>query len=446
LTTGSIALNVWSYIVGTSDGTSMRLYVNGTQVAAGLAGGPNYGGAPNFDALISRFGLPGDVADLAIYSSALSVAQIGSHYAAAGYSPGPITNLVATASTNSASLTWTTPSYAGTSPISFYSLTPVVDGKASTTITVSGNGTGANIANLPAGASYAFQVQASNASGTGVQVTSSAVTINSPGSGPGLFGQYLLLRGGPNDVQAWAHYGIVSRNNVPAMNTWTLEERLWGLNSMSTNGGHASIGVLSGTPSNPNDQSPVAGLYFDLSGTKGYFVWPGGGSCQIAPPDNQGIPLAFDGPTTTPAHVALTYDGTNIRGFINGSMVCGPVAASAALPAAPFGYMDNSGLNQAYFDEFRVSNVARWTNSFTPPTQQYTTDGNTLVLWHFNDYPISKLRTTHILARTGDDGTGYPITIIPSTYRDFSGNLNHANTIWQSGGSGNLGDDDSRMS
>ena len=57
LTTGSIALNVWSYIVGTSDGTMMRLYVNGKQAAAGAAGAPNYGGTPNFDALISRFGL-----------------------------------------------------------------------------------------------------------------------------------------------------------------------------------------------------------------------------------------------------------------------------------------------------------------------------------------------------------------------------------------------------
>src|SRR5438094_26807 len=100
LTTGSIALNVWSYIVGTSDGTMMRLYVNGKQAAAGAAGAPNYGGTPNFDALISRFGLPGDVADLAIYGSALTPVQIAGHYATARYAPAPISNLVATASTN----------------------------------------------------------------------------------------------------------------------------------------------------------------------------------------------------------------------------------------------------------------------------------------------------------------------------------------------------------
>ena len=33
-----------------------------------------------------------------------------------------------------------------------------------------------------------------------------------------------------------------------------------------------------------------------------------------------------------------------------------------------------------YLDEFRISNCARWTENFTPPTAQYTKDGNTLVL------------------------------------------------------------------
>ena len=435
LTTGSIALNVWSYIVGTSDGTTMRLYVNGKEAAAGGAGAPSYGGTPNFDALISRFGMPGDVADLAIYGSALSPAQIASHFATAGNPPGPVTNLVATASTNSASLTWTVPSYVGTSPINSYTVTPVVDGNSSTPITISGNGTGANIPNLPGGASYTFGVQANNASGASVVVTSSAVTINSSSAGPGLFGTYLYLRGSPTTTQAFSHYGFVSRNNAPALATWTIEGRIWGIQVSSALGAHMFFGYLGGTTTNPDDNG-IAGLEFRLSSTVSYFVWPGG-SCQLHT-DVYGVPDALSLANNTPAHVALTYDGTTVRGFINGNNNIGPngeacsvPTAAAALPSAPFGFFDHYGLVQGTSDEFRVSSTARWTSSFTPPAQQYSPpyDGNTTILWHFNDYAISKLPSTHIVADQNDGGI-FASGIIPSTYRDSSGNINHANTVW----------------
>ena len=109
------------------------------------------------------------------------------------------------------------PSYGGTSAITSYTVTPIVGGRTSSPITVGGNGNGANIPNLPGGGSYAFQVQANNASGAGIVVVSSAVTIGSPTPAPGGFDKYLFMRGGPNDVAAWAHYGLVSRNNASAL-------------------------------------------------------------------------------------------------------------------------------------------------------------------------------------------------------------------------------------
>ncbi len=445
-TSAALPIGVWSYVVGTSDGTVARIYVNGKETNANIGAGPNYGGQPNFDALITRFGIPADIADVAIYSSALTSSQVAGHYATAGYAPGPVSNLVATASTNSASLTWTAPSYVGTSPISSYTVTPVVDGKSSTPIAISGNGTGANIPNLPGGASYTFQVQANNASGAGLIVTSSAVTIGSPAAGPGGFGTYLYMRGGPGQGQAYAHYGFVSRNNVAAMSSWTLEERLWSFSQVSSDpGSHAALGMLSGTPGNPTDQNPIAGLSFGLSDAPNhqtYFVWPGGGTCTI-PSDNYGIPFAID--NALPAHIALTYDGTKVRGFINGILVsgCEVTTGGAAIAAAPFGFMDNAGIYQAAFDEFRVSNTARYTSNFTPPDLQFTTDANTMALWRFNDYPISKLPSTHIVPDQNDGGI-FSSGQIPSTYRDSSGNTNHANTIWATSHAINNGSEDWR--
>jgi RHS repeat-associated protein len=450
LTTGSVGSaaalpnGVWTYVVGTSDGIAVRLFINGKQQTVGTAGSTNYGGAPNFDAQIARNTYSGDIANVAIYPTVLTASQIATHYAAAGYTPGPVSNLVATASTNSAGLRWTTPTYIGTSPITSYTITPIVDGKASPSISVGGSGTGANIPNLPGGASYTFQVQANNVSGVGVAVTSNAVTINSPAAGPGGFGTYLYLRSGPGNGQAYSHYGFVSRNNLPALAAWTLEARLWGFNSISAQGSHAALGFLGGTPSSPTDVNPLAGLNFNIGGAplQTYFVWPGGGSCAI-PSDASGIPVAFNGSISAAAHVALTYDGTTVRGFINGAQACSQATTTAALPAAPFGFMDNAGLRDAYFDEIRVSNAARWVANFTPPSQQYTTDGSTTVLWHFNDYPISKLPSTHIFSRDSD-GISYAGGIVPSTYRDASGSLNHANTVWSSGYSNVAGNDDWR--
>jgi hypothetical protein len=82
----ALSLNAWHHVVGTWDGTTLRLYADGAQVAtatpaakpvAGMDGlyigkrHDNAGSAPFF---------PGRIDEVAIYSAALSAARITDHY------------------------------------------------------------------------------------------------------------------------------------------------------------------------------------------------------------------------------------------------------------------------------------------------------------------------------------------------------------------------------
>lgn len=87
-------------------------------------------------------------------------------------------------------------------------------------------------------------------------------------------------------------------------------------------------------------------------------------------------------------HIALSFDGSNYRLFINGVLQ----ASSAATTQSAFFARSlilgcangrTSGAS-GYFDEFRFSNTARYTANFTPSTTAFTSDSNTIVLNHFD--------------------------------------------------------------
>ena len=71
--------------------------------------------------------------------------------------------------------------------------------------------------------------------------------------------------------------------------------------------------------------------------------------------------VSFDGPTynvtlgtTNWNHIVYTYDGTNIRGYINGSLVAGPTAASGNGSSAQSDFFSigadrASGSGQSFF-------------------------------------------------------------------------------------------------
>ena len=90
-------------------------------------------------------------------------------------------------------------------------------------------------------------------------------------------------------------------------------------------------------------------------------------------------------------HVAGSWDGSWMRLFVNGSLVgstefTGPIYHSGPGDQSlkiGNGWTLIDGIN-AGIDEVRVSDVARYTGSFSP-AEQHSTDSNTAGLWHFDE-------------------------------------------------------------
>jgi hypothetical protein len=95
-------------------------------------------------------------------------------------------------------------------------------------------------------------------------------------------------------------------------------------------------------------------------------------------------------------HYALVREGTGtnqLKFYIDGALVgtntdaanYGVTAATLTIGGLNF-TTDPTGSQSGPFliDEFRVSNTARYTAAFTPPTAAFTNDANTLELYHFD--------------------------------------------------------------
>ena len=81
----SIVLNQWTHLVGTYDGTTLRLYVNGALVSSNtVTYTPNTTRplrvAAGRTELSAQYLLPGRVDEVAVYGSALSAARVQAHY------------------------------------------------------------------------------------------------------------------------------------------------------------------------------------------------------------------------------------------------------------------------------------------------------------------------------------------------------------------------------
>lgn len=85
-------------------------------------------------------------------------------------------------------------------------------------------------------------------------------------------------------------------------------------------------------------------------------------------------------------HVAVSRSGTDLRLFVNGTLQ-GTVTDSTNISSASaiyIGHRNAAQFNTGYVDEFRVSNTARYTASFTPHTEPLQSDSDTVLLLHFD--------------------------------------------------------------
>ncbi|MGB4965639.1 MAG: LamG-like jellyroll fold domain-containing protein, partial [Microgenomates group bacterium] len=113
-------------------------------------------------------------------------------------------------------------------------------------------------------------------------------------------------------------------------------------------------------------------------------------------------------PTVQPvrqwAHVAVSYDGTTIRIFVNG-VQCASQNDSVYVDGGTFdvaGVADYPMLS----DEIRVSSMARYTSNFIPSTSPFVRDSNTKLLYHFDENGDDPRNTGKILDDSGNSNHG----------------------------------------
>ena len=96
-------------------------------------------------------------------------------------------------------------------------------------------------------------------------------------------------------------------------------------------------------------------------------------------------------PTTTWTHIAIVRQGTSLKWYKNGTLTDTTTTTASAwvnrtdcFIGANFSDQSAGNNINAYIDELRISNSARYTANFTAPTAPFVNDSNTLVLIHAN--------------------------------------------------------------
>lgn len=71
-------------------------------------------------------------------------------------------------------------------------------------------------------------------------------------------------------------------------------------------------------------------------------------------------------------HIAIVNKSNTIKAYLNGVLQCSGYADTGSEANLYVNYKeDTRNYSSFLFDEFRISDIARWTSNFTPPTKPY---------------------------------------------------------------------------
>jgi len=123
-------------------------------------------------------------------------------------------------------------------------------------------------------------------------------------------------------------------------------------------------------------------------------------------------------------HVALTWDGSNYRFFVNGSLVFTVNSSTAPNPATSknviIGYNTNTHYFPGYISNVRITvdNGAQYTAAFTPPTEPLTAISGTSLLTCQSNRFVDNSSNAHSITVNGDPEVTPFSPFAPSTAYD----------------------------
>jgi hypothetical protein len=353
---GAVVAGQAQHVVASFDGTTRRLYVNGTQVASDtLAGGPtstsngvaigSWGGTQEFFA--------GTVDDVAVYDTALTATRVSAHYTEGAGAPPPPpvvlapSGLTATAtSTSQINLAWVDNATNETEYVVERDTTNAF-ASPQTTVLPAGS-TAQSVTGLAAGTQYFFRVRARNATtASNWSSTANATTQATPPPPPTGYAQTVLA---DNPISHWRLGEASGTTTADARGvnagTFVNAPTLGAASLLASDTANKAL-TLDGT----NDHVRVANsnsLRIPLPLTLEAWIKPttipAAGSFASVLTKRESYSLQFNGPrleltimqngtrrrAQAPVgavvagqtyHVAGTYDGTTMRLYVNGTQV-----------------------------------------------------------------------------------------------------------------------------
>ncbi len=326
--TGLVQANTWQHYAMTYDGTTVKLYLDGTQVATAAK-------TISINLLRAHIGKNvnnssywgGAIDDARMYTYALSAAEVQALASSAPQPPAAPTGLGATAQGSSQiNLSWTDNATDETG----YQIERSTSETTGFALihTTAASATSYNNTELNAGTTYYYRVRAVNGNGESTYSnTANATTASASGSGP--VGHW-KVNNNANDESGNSLHGTLV--NAPTFSTDSKE----GTHSLTVNGSDQFIelGNPSSLPSG-NASVTLAAWAKTTNSTGAHSIIAFG-----SPSNNQGVSVGQQGTsvngggmwdvitsstgliqTNTWYHFAMTYDGTTVRLYLDGTEV-----------------------------------------------------------------------------------------------------------------------------